>query len=91
MHGYTVKGKATTEDMPADVETMSELSRCTGRCRAGRSRRREFEDVKELPEAARNYLNFISDGMQVEIGMVSTGPERDATIVPQGTKLAAWL
>jgi hypothetical protein len=29
--------------------------------------------------------------MDVEIGMVSTGPERDATIVPQGTKLAGWL
>jgi hypothetical protein len=27
----------------------------------------------------------------VEIGMISTGPERDATIVPQGTELARWL
>jgi hypothetical protein len=27
----------------------------------------------------------------VEIGMISTGPERDATIVPQGTLLARWL
>jgi adenylosuccinate synthase len=47
--------------------------------------------VKELPEAARNYLNFISDELQVEIGMISTGPERDATIVPRDTKLASWL
>jgi adenylosuccinate synthase len=47
--------------------------------------------VKELPEAARNYLSFISDQLQVEIGMISTGPERDATIVPRGTKLASWL
>jgi hypothetical protein len=27
----------------------------------------------------------------VEIGMISTGPERDATIVPQDTELAGWL
>jgi adenylosuccinate synthase len=44
-----------------------------------------------LPEAARNYLNFIAEQLQVEIGMISTGPERDATIVPRGTKLASWL
>ena len=50
-----------------------------------------IRDVKELPEAARNYLNFISNQLQVEIGMISTGPERDATIVPRGTKLASWL
>jgi hypothetical protein len=29
--------------------------------------------------------------LQVEIGMISTGPERDATIVPAGTLLARWL
>jgi adenylosuccinate synthase len=47
--------------------------------------------VKELPTAARDYLNFISDQLELEIGMISTGPERDATIVPRGTKLASWL
>ena len=47
--------------------------------------------MKDLPQAARDYLNFISDQLEVEIGMISTGPERDATIVPKGTKLAAWL
>jgi adenylosuccinate synthase len=40
---------------------------------------------------ARDYLSFISDELDVEIGMISTGPERDATIVPRGTKLSAWL
>jgi adenylosuccinate synthase len=47
--------------------------------------------VKELPAAAREYLNFISNELDAEIGMISTGPERDATIVPRGTKLASWL
>jgi hypothetical protein len=27
----------------------------------------------------------------MEIGMISTGPERDATIVPEGTLFARWL
>jgi adenylosuccinate synthase len=47
--------------------------------------------VQGLPKAARDYLDFISSALQVEIGMISTGPERDATIVPRGTKLAAWV
>jgi adenylosuccinate synthase len=38
-----------------------------------------------------DYLRFISDYLQVEIGMISTGPERDATIVQPGTLLASWL
>jgi adenylosuccinate synthase len=49
------------------------------------------KDGEKLPKAAIDYLRFISDFLQVEIGMISTGPERDATIVPTGTLLARWL
>jgi adenylosuccinate synthase len=44
-----------------------------------------------LPQAAGDYLKFIGDQLGTEIGMISTGPERDATIVPPGTKLARLL
>ena len=37
----------------------------------------------KLPRAAMEYLKFIGDFLGVEIGMISTGPERDATIVPR--------
>jgi len=33
----------------------------------------------------------MSDELKVEIGMVSTGPERDAGFVVPGTKFASWL
>jgi adenylosuccinate synthase len=49
------------------------------------------EDAGKLPKAALDYLKFISDFLQVEIGMISTGPERDATIVQPGTLLASLL
>jgi adenylosuccinate synthase len=49
------------------------------------------KDGKKLPKAALAYLRFISEFLQVEIGMISTGPERDATIVPPGTLFARWL
>ena len=50
-----------------------------------------LKDAAKLPKAAIDYLRFVSDFLQVEIGMISTGPERDATIVPAGTLLARWL
>ncbi len=49
------------------------------------------KDGAKLPRTATDYLRFISDFLQVEIGMISTGPERDATIVPEGTLFARWL
>ena len=48
-------------------------------------------DSARLPQAAADYLRFMSDQLGVEIGMVSTGPERDAGFVVPGTKFASWL
>jgi adenylosuccinate synthase len=50
-----------------------------------------IRDAHALPDAARDYLRFISDELGVEIGMISTGPEREATIIPSRSKLASWL
>src|SRR5258708_7264211 len=47
--------------------------------------------LARLPKAAEQYLRFISEFLEVEIGMISTGPERDATIIPEGTLLSRWL
>ena len=41
-----------------------------------------LKDGAKLPRAALDYLRFISDFLQVEIGMISTGPERDAGNCP---------
>jgi adenylosuccinate synthase len=88
--GYRHKGKRLTE-MPPDAETLAEVEPEYHTLPGWQAPTPGIREVKELPLAARDYLNFISDQLQVEIGMISTGPERDATIVPRGTKLASWL
>ena len=88
--GYRLKGQALNE-MPPDVETLTQVEPVYRTLPGWQKPTPGVRDVKELPEPARNYLNFISDELQVEIGMISTGPERDATIVPRDTKLASWL
>jgi len=88
--GYRYKGQLL-EEMPADVETLGQVEPVYHTLPGWRKPTPGIRDVKDLPTAAREYLHFISEKLQVEIGMVSTGPERDATIVPRGTKLASWL
>ncbi|HKS82172.1 MAG TPA: adenylosuccinate synthase [Candidatus Acidoferrales bacterium] len=88
--GYRIKGQPI-KGIPPDVETLAQVEPEYRTLPGWRSSTAGVCDVKDLPTAAREYLNFISDQLQVEIGMISTGPERDATIIPRGTKLANWL
>ncbi len=88
--GYRYKGE-TLAEMPPDVETLAQIQPEYKTLPGWQKPTPGIRDVKDLPGAARDYLNFISDQLEVEIGMISTGPERDATIVPRGTKLAGWL
>jgi adenylosuccinate synthase len=88
--GYRHRGRSITE-MPPDAETLSQIEPEYKTLMGWKKPTPGVRDVRDLPTAARDYLNFISDQLEVEIGMISTGPERDATIIPRGTKLAAWL
>src|ERR1700730_5567028 len=88
--GYTYKGTPVKE-MPASAEEYERVTpiyrTLPGWCQATYG----VQDAGKLPKAALDYLRFISEFLQVEIGMISTGPERDATIVPEGTLFARWL
>jgi len=48
-------------------------------------------DLSELPRYAREYVNFLSNQIGVEIGLVSTGPERSQTIIVRESALANWF
>lgn len=48
-------------------------------------------ELDALPQAARDYIEFLSREIGVQIGLVSTGPERNQTIICSGSRLADWL
>jgi adenylosuccinate synthase len=48
-------------------------------------------NLSDLPRAARHYVDFLSDRIGVEIGLVSTGPERSQTIIVKDSALAKWI
>ncbi|NDQ58358.1 MAG: adenylosuccinate synthase [Acidipila sp.] len=88
--GYRYKGTPLRE-MPAQVEMFEHITPEYKTLRGWCAPTSSLHEGQGLPAAASDYLKFISDQLQVEIGMISTGPERDATFVPPGTQLAAWL
>jgi adenylosuccinate synthase len=47
--------------------------------------------LSDLPDDALAYVDFISEQIGVEIGLVSTGPERNQTIVVHGSEISRWI
>jgi adenylosuccinate synthase len=44
-----------------------------------------------LPVNARRYVEYLSEQIGVEIGLVSTGPERSQTVIIHNSALGGWL
>jgi adenylosuccinate synthase len=88
--GYRSKGDPIRE-MPASAEELARIEPVYRTLPGWRCPTYGIRHSQALPQAARDYLRFISDELAVEIGMISTGPERDATIIPSGSGLARWL
>ncbi len=47
--------------------------------------------IDDLPENARRYVEFLSNFIGVEIGLISTGPERDQTIILNDSVMESWF
>jgi adenylosuccinate synthase len=47
--------------------------------------------IEDLPENARRYVEFLSRSTGVEIGLISTGPERDQTIILEDSVMESWF
>ncbi len=88
--GYRYKG-ALLKEMPASAEELAEVTPEYRTLPGWRSDTFGVTNFEKLPRAAVDYLKFISDFLGVEIGMISTGPDRDATIICAGTQLAKWI
>jgi adenylosuccinate synthase len=88
--GYCYKG-APMNEMPAASEDFDHIRPEYRTLPGWQASTEGIRDAKGLPRNALDYLKFISDQLNVEIGMISTGPERDATIIASGTQFASWL
>lgn len=88
--GYKVNGQTVT-DMPATRSSLEAVEPIYQTLPGWQTSTRGINRFEDLPPAAQNYLKFLEDGTEIEIGAVSTGPERTETIVRPGSRLAQLL
>lgn len=84
--GYKVGGKPI-EEMPATYRGMESIEPVYEKLPGWRTPTRGIARFEELPQKAQDYLNFLEKASGVEIGSISTGPERNETIIRPGSKL----
>jgi adenylosuccinate synthase len=84
--GYKLNGKEISE-MPATYRALDAIEPVYEKFPGWRTSTRGITRYEDLPEKAKSYLKFLEDRTGVEIGGVSTGPERSETIIRKGSKL----
>jgi adenylosuccinate synthase len=77
---YIVDGKKTME-IPAQASGYDKLECVYQKMPGWRSSTQGITKFDQLPKLAREYLAFVEKETGARIGMVSTGPDRDHTIL----------
>jgi len=88
--GYRYKG-SPYKGMPAEAEVFEAVEPEYKNVPGWQAATRGLRDANGLPQRARDYLKFISDSVGVEVGMISTGPGREETILLPDSQLASLL
>jgi adenylosuccinate synthase len=85
--GYKIGG-VTTSEMPATVRELAKAEPVYEVLPGWKSSTEGISDWDRLPAAAQNYVVFLEERTGVEVGCVSTGPERNQTVRRANTKFA---
>jgi adenylosuccinate synthase len=80
-------GKREISEMPASTREMAAIEPVYECLPGWQTSTDGISDYGQLPAKARDYLDFLSKGIDVEIGCISTGPERNHTILIPGSRL----
>jgi adenylosuccinate synthase len=83
---YRLHGAEVTE-MPATYRALEAIEPVYEMMPGWHTSTRGIARFDELPAEARAYLRFLEERTGVEVGGVSTGPERNETIIRGGSKL----
>jgi adenylosuccinate synthase len=87
---YRINGRVT-EEMPATNRELASVEPVFERLPGWETSTRGASDFTELPGRAKDYVAFLAEKSGVEVGCVSTGPERTETTVLPGSRLEALL
>ena len=88
--GYRLNGKQV-DAFPAVSQDLRKVEPMYETLPGWKSSTVGVTDLSDLPRAAREYVSFLSNHIGVQIGLISTGPERSQTIIVRDSALAGWL
>ena len=88
--GYELNGKKC-ESLPSVSHDLRRVTPIYETLPGWKTSTQGTTQLSDLPREAREYVSFLSNQMGVQIGLISTGPERSQTIVVRESALAEWL
>jgi adenylosuccinate synthase len=88
--GYKLDGRLC-ESLPAVSQDLRRIEPVYATLPGWQSSTLGMTEMNSLPPKARAYVDFLSSQIGVEIGLVSTGPERSQTIIVHDSALGGWL
>ncbi|PYS34261.1 MAG: adenylosuccinate synthase [Acidobacteria bacterium] len=88
--GYNLDGKRC-DSLPSVSQDLRRVELIYETLPGWKSSTVGITELNELPAPAREYVTFLSNRIGVQIGLVSTGPERSQTIIVRDSALAEWI
>lgn len=88
--GYKLDGKSL-EGLPAVSQDLRRVEPVYATLPGWKSSTLGTTEIGKLPTEARAYVDFLSEQIGTEIGLISTGPERTQTIILRESALGKWL
>ena len=88
--GYEIDGERV-DTFPAVSIDLAKIKPIYETLEGWKSETLGITKIEDLPEKAQTYVKFLSDSIGVEIGLISTGPERDQTIILQDSVMESWF
>ncbi|QQS42233.1 MAG: adenylosuccinate synthase [Acidobacteriota bacterium] len=88
--GYVVNGERV-DTFPAVSSDLRQIQPVYESLEGWKEDTLGITEIDELPAKAKEYVEFLSKEIGVEIGLISTGPERDQTIIVKGSVMSSWF
>jgi adenylosuccinate synthase len=88
--GYRLDGREL-ESLPAVSQDLRRIEPVYATLPGWNTSTEGITRIEDLPQKARAYIEFLSREIGVEIGLVSTGPERGQTIIVKDSALGRWI
>ena len=88
--GYRLDGRVL-DSFPAVSQDLRRVEPIYATLPGWQSSTEGITELSALPARAQQYVEFLSREINVKIGLVSTGPKREQTILCHDSTLSAWL